>query len=153
MHTTSPQLPDPAVPTRRPPPPERPSPLLASPVAQPCGAIFRTVNYPPLFEDRRARNFGDTRTIVSNEKLQASKQSGSSVDKSGSSSLSIPTLVIWALDDIALPPGNLDGLDALVTDLTVVKVPDCGHFVPWEAPTAVNAALDAFLAAPMVVNG
>ena len=60
--------------------------------------------------------------------------------------LSIPTLVIWALDDLALPPGNLDGLDALVTNLTVVKVPDCGHFVPWEAPAAVNAALDTFLA-------
>ncbi|WP_295630947.1 alpha/beta hydrolase [Novosphingobium sp.] len=61
--------------------------------------------------------------------------------------LSIPTLVIWALDDIALPPANLDGLDALVTNLTLVKVPGCGHFVPWEAPTAVNAALDDFLAA------
>ena len=60
--------------------------------------------------------------------------------------LAIPTLVIWALDDLALPPGNLDGLEALVTDLTVVKVPDCGHFVPWEAPAAVNAALDDFLA-------
>ena len=60
--------------------------------------------------------------------------------------LTIPTLVIWALDDMALPPGNLDGLEALVTDLTVVKVPDCGHFVPWEAPGAVNAALDNFLA-------
>ena len=61
--------------------------------------------------------------------------------------LLIPTLVIWALDDVALPPANLDGLDALVTDLAVVKVPGCGHFVPWEAPAAVNAALDAFLAA------
>ncbi len=60
--------------------------------------------------------------------------------------LSIPTLVIWALDDMALPPGNLDGLEALVTDLTVVKVAGCGLFVPWEAPAAVNAALDDFLA-------
>lgn len=59
--------------------------------------------------------------------------------------LTIPTLVIWALDDIALPPENLDGLDGVVTDLTVVRVPDCGHFVPWEAPAAVNAAMDAFL--------
>lgn len=59
--------------------------------------------------------------------------------------LTIPTLVIWALDDLALPPENLVGLDELVTDLTVVKVPDCGHFVPWESPEAVNAALDAFL--------
>lgn len=61
--------------------------------------------------------------------------------------LAIPTLVIWALDDVALPPVNLEGLDALVTDLTVVKVPGSGHFVPWEAPAAVNAALDRFLGA------
>lgn len=60
--------------------------------------------------------------------------------------LTIPTLVIWALDDHALPPANLDGMDEIIDDLTVVKVPDCGHFVPWEAPQAVNAALDAFLA-------
>jgi pimeloyl-ACP methyl ester carboxylesterase len=60
--------------------------------------------------------------------------------------LSIPTLVIWALDDIALPPANLDGLDELVADLTLVKVRGCGHFVPWEAPAVVNAALDDFLA-------
>ena len=60
--------------------------------------------------------------------------------------LTIPTLVIWALDDHALPPENLEGMDAIIDDLTVVKVPDCGHFVPWEAPAPVNAALDDFLA-------
>ncbi|WP_454598859.1 alpha/beta fold hydrolase [Qipengyuania sp. SM2507] len=59
--------------------------------------------------------------------------------------LTIPTLVIWALDDLALPPENLEGLDEVVKDLTVVEVPDCGHFVPWEAPGPVNAAMDEFL--------
>ncbi|WP_296681214.1 alpha/beta fold hydrolase [Novosphingobium sp.] len=59
--------------------------------------------------------------------------------------LTIPTLVIWALEDIALPPENLDGLDAMVTDMTLVRVPECGHFVPWEAPAVVNAAMDVFL--------
>ncbi len=60
--------------------------------------------------------------------------------------LTIPTLVIWALDDIALPPANLDGLDEYVTDLTIERVPGSGHFVQWEAPAQVNAALDAFFA-------
>lgn len=60
--------------------------------------------------------------------------------------LTIPTLVIWAMDDLALPPENLEGLDEIVTDLTLVEVRDCGHFVPWEAPEAVNSAIDAFLA-------
>ena len=59
--------------------------------------------------------------------------------------LTIPTLVIWALDDLALPPENLEGLDELVRPLSVVRVPDCGHFVPWEAHEAVTAAMEAFL--------
>lgn len=71
----------------------RPAPVTAVPGAHTGGAIFQTVNYQPLFEDRRARNVGDIITIVLNEKLQASKQSGSNVDKSGSSSLAVPTLV------------------------------------------------------------
>ncbi len=60
--------------------------------------------------------------------------------------LTIPTLVIWAMDDLALPAENLEGLDQVIDDLTVVEVRDCGHFVPWEAPDKVNAAMDAFLA-------
>ena len=59
--------------------------------------------------------------------------------------LTIPTLVIWAMDDLALPPANIAGLDQYVTDLTIEKVPDCGHFVPWEAPEAVNSAMSGFL--------
>ncbi len=59
--------------------------------------------------------------------------------------LTIPTLVIWAMDDLALPPENLDGLEDIVDPLTVHQVPDCGHFVPWEAPDAVNSAMEAFL--------
>ena len=59
--------------------------------------------------------------------------------------LAIPTLVIWGMDDVALPPANLDGLAGLVSDLKVVEVPGAGHFVPWEAPAAVTAAMEAFL--------
>ncbi len=59
--------------------------------------------------------------------------------------LTIPTLVIWAMNDMALPAANLDGLDRLVDDLAIVKIPDCGHFVTWEKPDAVNAAMAEFL--------
>jgi len=59
--------------------------------------------------------------------------------------LTIPTLVIWGMDDLALPPENLEGLEDIIADLTLVEVPGSGHFVPWEAPEAVNAALDDFL--------
>ncbi len=60
--------------------------------------------------------------------------------------LLIPTLVVWAMDDAALPPSNLAGLEAVAPHARVVPVHGCGHFVPWEAPDAVNAAMDAFLA-------
>ncbi|KWV90545.1 alpha/beta fold hydrolase [Erythrobacter sp. YT30] len=59
--------------------------------------------------------------------------------------LTIPTLVIWALDDLALPPENLEGLEDMIDPLTIERVPDCGHFVPWEAPDKVNAAIEKFL--------
>lgn len=62
--------------------------------------------------------------------------------------ITIPTLVIWGMLDEALLPANLVGLDREVEDLTVVEVPQAGHFVTWEAPDAVNAALDAFLIHP-----
>jgi len=60
--------------------------------------------------------------------------------------LMIPTLVIWAMDDLALPPSNIDGIEELVPDVTIAPVADCGHFVIWERPDAVNAAMDRFLA-------
>lgn len=60
--------------------------------------------------------------------------------------LTIPTLVIWALDDLALPPGNIEGLDEQVSDLSLVTIPGCGHFVQWEKPAEVTAAMEEFLA-------
>lgn len=60
--------------------------------------------------------------------------------------LMIPTLVIWAMDDLALPPCNLDGIEQAVPNVRIEQVHGCGHFVPWEAPDTVNAAMDAFLA-------
>ena len=59
----------------------------------------------------------------------------------------VPTLVIWGMKDAALLPLQLDGLDQLVDDLTIVRVPNAGHFVPWEAPDDVFASLQPFLAA------
>jgi pimeloyl-ACP methyl ester carboxylesterase len=60
--------------------------------------------------------------------------------------LMIPTLVIWAMDDKALPPANIEGIEALVPNVRIERVTGCGHFVTWEAPVAVNAAMDGFLA-------
>ena len=59
--------------------------------------------------------------------------------------LHIPTLVLWGEDDTALPPANLEGLDELVTDARIRRLPGVGHFSPWEAAAAVNEAVDRFL--------
>jgi pimeloyl-ACP methyl ester carboxylesterase len=60
--------------------------------------------------------------------------------------VAVPTLVIWGMKDTALLPLQLDGLDELVEDLRVVRLPGAGHFAPWEAPDEVAAALEPFLA-------
>jgi pimeloyl-ACP methyl ester carboxylesterase len=62
-------------------------------------------------------------------------------------SVGVPTLVVWGMKDIALLPLQLDGLDRLVDELTVARLPDAGHFAPWEAGEQVAQALRPFLAA------
>jgi pimeloyl-ACP methyl ester carboxylesterase len=58
----------------------------------------------------------------------------------------IPTLVVWGMRDPALLPLQLEGLDRLVEDLAIVRLPDAGHFAPWETPGPVADALGPFLA-------
>ena len=57
----------------------------------------------------------------------------------------VPTLVVWGMKDKALLPIQLEGLGRLVEDLRIARIPDAGHFVPWEKPEAVVAALRPFL--------
>lgn len=58
----------------------------------------------------------------------------------------VPTLVIWGMKDTALLPVQLEGLDELVEDLRIVRLPEVGHFAPWEAGELVAEALRDFLA-------
>lgn len=64
------------------------------------GGIFQSISstpvtrYTPLFEDRRARGVGDTIIVTLNERTNASKRSGSNVDRSGSIDFSIPTAIL-----------------------------------------------------------
>jgi pimeloyl-ACP methyl ester carboxylesterase len=59
--------------------------------------------------------------------------------------IKVPTLVVWGMRDKALLPLQLDGLDTLIEDVTIERVPDAGHFLPWEKPQAVAAPLRSFL--------
>lgn len=60
----------------------------------------------------------------------------------------VPTLVIWGLQDIALGPGLLEGLEDYVPRLAVERVPDASHWIIHERPQLVAERLAAFLAAP-----
>jgi pimeloyl-ACP methyl ester carboxylesterase len=57
-----------------------------------------------------------------------------------------PTLVMWAMDDTALLPGLVDGLERWVPDLTLEKIHGASHWVLHEQPERVIAGLQAFLA-------
>ena len=61
--------------------------------------------------------------------------------------LRIPVLVIWGMKDKALLPVQLEGLDKLVTNLRIKRIEDAAHFVTWEKPEAVNAAIREFIGA------
>ena len=59
----------------------------------------------------------------------------------------LPTLVLWAMEDVALPPELIEGLDDYVRDLTLERVPGASHWIVHERPAFVAERLAAFLAA------
>lgn len=78
----------------------RPISYVPMTTGDPNGSIFLAANnmltssrYIPLFEDRRARSIGDTIIVTLNERTNASKKSGSNVDRKGSMELSVPNLL------------------------------------------------------------
>lgn len=77
----------------------RPAPPAPLAVGPQNGAIFQPqqvayANYQPLFEDRRARNVGDTLTININEKLNASKRATTAADRKGGLSFVVPEVTL-----------------------------------------------------------
>ena len=57
----------------------------------------------------------------------------------------VPTWVLWGLDDIALLPSLLDGLDRYIPRLTLETVADADHWVKHTHPARVIAGLTAHL--------
>ena len=56
----------------------------------------------------------------------------------------VPTLLIWGERDTALLPGCIEGLDAFVPDLKLVRVPDATHWVARERTALVIREIEAF---------
>ena len=57
----------------------------------------------------------------------------------------LPTLVIWGMDDIALPPALIDGLEDYVEHLTLTPVAGATHWIVHERPDWVAQQIGAFL--------
>ena len=57
----------------------------------------------------------------------------------------VPTLVMWGMGDIALPPGLLDGLADYVPDMQLERFEGATHWIIHEQPALVAARLQRFL--------
>jgi epoxide hydrolase 4 len=59
--------------------------------------------------------------------------------------VNLPTLVLWGMQDAALLPELLDGLEEYVPDLRIERVEDASHWIVHEQPGLVAEKLEAFL--------
>jgi len=57
----------------------------------------------------------------------------------------LPTLVLWAMDDIALPPALIAGLESYVPDLQLEKIAGASHWIVHEQPALIARKLQDFL--------
>ncbi|WP_431045825.1 alpha/beta fold hydrolase [Roseateles sp. L2-2] len=62
--------------------------------------------------------------------------------------VTMPTLVFWALDDTALLPGLLDGLEDYVPRMALIKVPGATHWIVHEQPQLIASEIERFLRQP-----
>jgi pimeloyl-ACP methyl ester carboxylesterase len=63
--------------------------------------------------------------------------------------ITVPTRVLFGLDDVAIHPSMLDGFEDHADDVRITNVPDCGHFIVDEQPERVSAWLLEVLAEPV----
>ncbi len=57
----------------------------------------------------------------------------------------LPTLVLWAMQDSALPPALLDGLERWVPDLRLERIEGATHWVVHEQPNRIAQHIGQFL--------
>ena len=59
--------------------------------------------------------------------------------------VNVPTLVLWGMQDPALLPGQLDGLDDYAPNAVIVRIADSGHYPMRSHPALVNRAIREFI--------
>ena len=58
--------------------------------------------------------------------------------------VNVPTLVIWGMQDIALPPGLIEGLEAYVPNLTLHEIDEGTHWLVHEQGMRVAGLMQVF---------
>jgi pimeloyl-ACP methyl ester carboxylesterase len=59
--------------------------------------------------------------------------------------IQVPTLVMWGMEDTALLPSLVDGLEEYIPKLTLERVPGATHWIIHERPQFVAERIEAFL--------
>jgi epoxide hydrolase 4 len=59
--------------------------------------------------------------------------------------IDLPTLVLWAMEDAALLPSLVEGLEEYIPQLTLERVPGASHWIVHERPAFVAQRLGEFL--------
>jgi epoxide hydrolase 4 len=59
--------------------------------------------------------------------------------------IKVPTGVIWGEQDIALPKSLLNGLEDLIDDVKIERIPEGTHWIVHEQPERVNRLIRSFL--------
>lgn len=77
---------------------------------------------------------------VCNQEILALKTELTAVEERWST-IRIPVTVLQGLDDELVPPGNADFLAARLPNAKVERIPDLGHFIPWQRPELITQAI------------
>jgi pimeloyl-ACP methyl ester carboxylesterase len=59
--------------------------------------------------------------------------------------ISVPTLLLWGMQDVALLPSLNEGLESYIPQLTYVPIANASHWVVHEQPERVQREIAAFL--------
>lgn len=60
--------------------------------------------------------------------------------------IDVPVLYLVGVDDVLTPPAEMKSMAEATPGAKFVQIPDAGHMSPMENPTAVNQAMEEFLA-------
>ena len=97
-------------------------------------------------EPQRVESFVGWRTAMSQEPLFAAARASYGFDVSSRlNEISVPTLVMYAEDDVITPPSDAELIIQSLPQTEEVRFPETGHMIPVEQPAEFETELSAFL--------